>query len=196
MSSVNAVVVCPTPQTLRSELSSITKYEFQVKPMAAVCAIASGIPSSKKPFWQSHSLEELYSLYLTVWATHEKVLSLLEEPIATNVSMQCIYSNNAIYIYFFVEPFLFVGKLLPQCARNRHETRDYYEVSHGVCHKGVDRRQVAVPEESAAQIPSSTEKDAKFFVGLRMANTRFRTLHAVATGGRYDRAICAAAQQM
>lgn len=76
--------VCPTPQTLRSQLLSIAKYEFQVKPMAAFCAIASGVPSNERPFWQSHSLGELYSLYLALSATPEKELSLLEEPFTTN----------------------------------------------------------------------------------------------------------------
>ena len=51
--------VCPTPQNLQSQLASIAKYEFQVKSMAALCAINSGIPSREKPFWQSYSIKDL-----------------------------------------------------------------------------------------------------------------------------------------
>ena len=71
--------VCPTPQTMESQLTSIAKYEFQVKPMAALCAISSGIPSREKPFWQSYSIQELYSVYLALCATPAKVLAILEE---------------------------------------------------------------------------------------------------------------------
>ena len=72
-----------------------------------------------------------------------------------------------IYTYIFVEPFLSVRKLLPQRACDRRETWDYYGPRHGACRKGVDGRRVAAPEESAARIPSLTEKDAMFFMGLR-----------------------------
>ena len=43
-----------------------------------------------------------------------------------------------------------------------------------MCHKGVDGRRVAAPEERAARIPSLTENNTMFFVGLRTAITRFR----------------------
>ena len=42
-----------------------------------------------------------------------------------------------------------------------------------MCHKGVDGRLVTTPEESAARIPSLTENNAMFFMGLRSAITRF-----------------------
>lgn len=60
--------VCPTPQTMESQLTSIAKYEFQVKPMAALCAI-----------------QELYSVYLALCATPAKVLAILEEPEQVNL---------------------------------------------------------------------------------------------------------------
>ena len=64
--------VCPTPQNLQSQFAFIVKYEFQVKPMAGLCAINSGIPSREKPFWQSYSVKDLYLLYLALCATPEK----------------------------------------------------------------------------------------------------------------------------
>ena len=103
-----------------------------------------------------------------------------------------------IYIYILVEPFLSVRKLLPQRARDRRETRDYYGAPHGACRKGVDGRRVAAPEESAARIPCWTGKDAMFFAGLRTANTRFRIIVTLqpdshddrATGQRHSRCSC------
>ena len=53
--------------------------------MAAFCAISSGIPSQEKPFWQSYSVKDLYSLYLALCATPAKVLAILEEPHEANV---------------------------------------------------------------------------------------------------------------
>ena len=49
---------------------------------------------------------------------------------------------------------------------DRRETRDYYGPGHGACCKGVDGRRVAMPEESVARFPSSTENDAMFYCGF------------------------------
>ena len=98
---------------------------------------------------------------------------------AYNIYMQVtmyILATKHIYIYIFIEPFLSVRKLLPQRSYDRRETRDYYGTPHGACRKGVDGRRDAAPEESAARFPYWTDKDAMFFVGLRMANTRFRII--------------------
>jgi len=66
-----------TPTNVTSELWNIAKYELQVKPMAAVYAMHSGIPSNEKPFWDTFSVEELYAIYLSLNATPAKVLSLI-----------------------------------------------------------------------------------------------------------------------
>ena len=93
------------------------------------------------------------------------------------LSIQMEYrSVLPIYIYIFVEPFLSARKLLPQRACDRRETWDYYGAPHGECHKGVDRRRVAVPVENAVRLPSLTENYTMFFAGLRTANTRFRII--------------------
>ena len=72
---------------------------------------------------------------------------------------------------------------MSSAARDRRETPDYNGGPHGVCHKGVDGRRVAAPEESAARILSLTENFAMFWLdyGCYAMNTRFRNLHAVAT---------------
>ena len=61
------------------------------------------------------------------------------------------------HIYIFLEPFLPACKLLPQCACDWRETRDYRAL-HGECHKGIDGRQITTSEESVTQIPSLTKK--------------------------------------
>ena len=76
--------VSPTPMTLKSQLVAIAKFEFQIKPLAAISSISSGIPHSQKKFWESFSVEELYSLYATISGTPEKVLEILEEPVYEN----------------------------------------------------------------------------------------------------------------
>ena len=84
--------VCPTPQTLLSQLVNLAKLEFQAKPMAAVCNISNGIPSNEKPFWHSYSVKEFYSLYLSLDATPEKVLMNLEEPTLDNESQARVFT--------------------------------------------------------------------------------------------------------
>ena len=76
---------------------------------------------------------------------------------------------------------------------DQRETREYYGAPHGVCHKGVDGRRFAASEKSAAGIPSLTEKDAMFFVGLWTANTGFRIIVMLLKG---QETIWPAAQQM
>ena len=71
----------PTPMTLKPQLVAIAKFEFQIKPLAA---ILSGIPHNQKQFWESFSVEELYSLHATISGTPEKVLEILEEPVYEN----------------------------------------------------------------------------------------------------------------
>lgn len=58
--------VCPTPRTLQLQLSSIAKYEFQVKPVAAFCAIASGVPSTERPGSPIHWKTFTYCISLSV----------------------------------------------------------------------------------------------------------------------------------
>lgn len=60
--------MCPKPLELRVQMNSIAKYALLAKPMAAFCAISSGVPAIEKFFWQYNSIEDLYGLYLTLTA--------------------------------------------------------------------------------------------------------------------------------
>ena len=42
---------CPAPQSLRSQICDIAKYELQLKPAAAYFAMSSGIPAREMDFW-------------------------------------------------------------------------------------------------------------------------------------------------
>ena len=83
-----------------------------------------------------------------------------------------------IYIYNSVELDLSVHKLLLQLACDRCETPGYYGVPHGGSRSGVDRFQVATPQECATRFHSGTEKDAMFFIRLQIVYMRLRTFDA------------------
>ena len=90
--------VSPTPANLKSELWNIAKYELQVKPMAAVYSMRSGIPSNEKPFWDAFSVEQLYAVYLSLSATPEKVLNFIDEPYLENVTQARMFEYLQQYI--------------------------------------------------------------------------------------------------
>ena len=81
---VDMVVKSVLHQSLRSQISNIAKYEFQLKPAAAYSAMSSSIPARENDYRQSYTVEELYSLYLALTATPAKVLAMLEEPFMEN----------------------------------------------------------------------------------------------------------------
>lgn len=91
-------MVSPTPSGLRVQIYNIAKYHYTVKPMAAICSIGCGIPSNEKEFWDSFTVEELYSLYLSLSATPEKVLSILDEPLEENSSQARIFAYLQQYV--------------------------------------------------------------------------------------------------
>ena len=90
--------VCPPPSQLKSQLYHIAKFEFQTKPLAALHGIGSGIPPKEKSFWASFSVGLLHSLYLALSATAEKVLTILDEPIAANPSEARVFEYLKQYI--------------------------------------------------------------------------------------------------
>ena len=68
----------PSPDTLQKTILQASRYEFIVKPCAALTAMHSGIPKKHMPFWNKLSVCELHSLYLSLSATPAKVISLLD----------------------------------------------------------------------------------------------------------------------
>ena len=91
--------VCPsTSAHLRVQLLNVGKYEFLIKPMAAISSIYSGICDEEKQFWRKFSVDELHSLYLSLSATAEKVLNIIDEPVDSNSNQARIFNYLLQYI--------------------------------------------------------------------------------------------------
>ena len=67
----------PTPANLKQQLLQVAKYQFIIKPMAAITSINSGIPPVEGNFWKGKTVDDLYTLYQALTADPSKVLELL-----------------------------------------------------------------------------------------------------------------------
>ena len=66
--------------------------------MAAISAIHSGISDEEKQFWRNFSVNELHSLYLSLSATAEKVLNIIDEPVESNSNQARVFNYLQQYI--------------------------------------------------------------------------------------------------
>ena len=67
----------PTPEKLRQIIVKITHYEYQIKPLAGIAAIRSGIPMEHLTFWNRFTAEKLYSIVVAMCADPSKVIDAL-----------------------------------------------------------------------------------------------------------------------
>ena len=74
----------PTTSNLHDIVVQLARYQLIVKPMPASLAIHAGIPNFERPFWADKSLADVYMLYTSMFATPEKVISMIEEPESMN----------------------------------------------------------------------------------------------------------------
>lgn len=88
----------PSPETLKHSILQAAKYEFIIKPCAALTSMHSGIPLKHKPFWEKMSVYELHSLYMALNATPMKVLSLLDD--------ECADSPNKLRVFKYLTQFI------------------------------------------------------------------------------------------
>ena len=86
--------VCPSTSAhlMRAQLLNVEKYEFLIKLMVAISAIHSGISDEEKLFWRNFSVNELHSLYLSLSATTEKVLNIIDEPVESNINQARVFN--------------------------------------------------------------------------------------------------------
>ena len=91
-------MVCPTPNGLKMQICNVAKYYYTAKPMAAISSIGCGIPSNEKQFWDSFTVEELYSLHDSLSVTPEKVLAILDEPIEENSTQATVFGYLEQYV--------------------------------------------------------------------------------------------------
>ena len=68
----------PTRTNIKDVIVKVAKYEFVVKPLAAICEIHSGIPPEHVSFWKTQSVSHLRQLYFAMAATPAKVLGILQ----------------------------------------------------------------------------------------------------------------------
>ena len=142
----------PTPQNLRLQLVQIAEYKFNVKPMAALYAINSGIPHPEQTFWQSHTVEKISSLYYTLTATSGKVLSMLQEPVESNSCQSRVFN----YLQQFI------GNMKQAEVRRflRFTTGSSVIVSGGITVSfnnlsGIARRPIAHTCDCSLELPST-----------------------------------------
>lgn len=64
----------PTWDNIKDVVNEVARYEFLVKPMAAISKINSGVPSVHVPFWKKQSVEDMRRLYTALTATPAKVI--------------------------------------------------------------------------------------------------------------------------
>ena len=68
----------PTPSLLISIIEQAAKYEFCLKPAAALAIIHSGIPLCHKSYWNKKSPEDIVSCHFKLIATPAKVIAMFD----------------------------------------------------------------------------------------------------------------------
>lgn len=76
----------PTHLNLSKRIEDVARYEFCVKPAAALTLIHSGNPRNFKLFWEKKTASDVHALFYRMTVTPSKVLSLLDFSTATNES--------------------------------------------------------------------------------------------------------------
>jgi len=82
----------PTPSILQSMVIQAERYEFCVKPAAALSLLHSGVPPIHRSFWKGKTVNDIYTLHCMQVATPEKVIALLE-------SDYCTQAQESVYKY-------------------------------------------------------------------------------------------------
>ena len=80
----------PTPSTLHGMIIQAARYEFCVKPAAALSLLHSGVPPVHQSFWKEKSASDIYALHCKHVATPEKVIALLQSDHCTQ-AQECVY---------------------------------------------------------------------------------------------------------
>ena len=81
----------PTPSNLRRVITDVARHEFLAKPLRAVYALRGGVPAPHFRFWEQFTIDDLYCLYLSLYATPANVIAMIEEPDAVNSAQQTVF---------------------------------------------------------------------------------------------------------
>ena len=88
----------PQPSNLKQLIVQLAQHEFITKPLGAVRALHSGIPSSHHEFWKRLPIERLFVLYNALSATPKLVLEKLIEPSAMKPEEQRVFTYLTSFI--------------------------------------------------------------------------------------------------
>jgi hypothetical protein len=88
----------PSARGLRQQIIQVARFEFLVKPSAALNAISAGIPNSHRRFWNLMSVHAFYSIYQSLSATPAKVLDLITEPDIENSNQERVFGYLKQYV--------------------------------------------------------------------------------------------------
>ena len=92
--------MCPSGSSqLNAKLPDVAKYHFLINPMAAINIMHNGVSPEEKQFWESLGIEELHALYLSLSATAEKVLSIIDEPME-------YYSSCQLRVFGYLQQYI------------------------------------------------------------------------------------------
>ena len=80
-----------TPSSLSTMIVQAARYEFCIKPAAALTMLHSVVPPDHKMFWQKKSPENIYVLHSQLVATPDKVIALLDSSDAVSPAQERIY---------------------------------------------------------------------------------------------------------
>ena len=76
----------PKPSNLVTLIEQVVRYEFCIKPAAAIALLHSGIPLNHATFWATKTASDIQSLHHRLTATPSKVISKLDLSEASNPS--------------------------------------------------------------------------------------------------------------
>ena len=88
----------PTPLNLPQLVLRIARHEFMVKPLGALYARNSGVPENHRGFWNTFSVQELFTLYTSLNATPCTVIARIEVPEQNNSAQARVFGYLIRYI--------------------------------------------------------------------------------------------------
>lgn len=78
----------PRPDSLKRIIIDVSRYNFLLKPAAAIATIHSGVPSKHCSFWSQRSVGGLHDIYTALAVSTERVLGMIDEPIYANPNQE------------------------------------------------------------------------------------------------------------
>ncbi len=78
----------PTPSNFKQMLINLARYDFFIKPSAALSFISQGVPEQHHSFWSGMGVDGLFALYRAQSVSTAMVLKMLDEAEGSNPSQE------------------------------------------------------------------------------------------------------------